>query len=131
MALVVKNLPVNAGDIRYTGLIPGLGRPPWRKAWQPLQYTCLENPWDRGSWWATVHGPQRAGWTRLKWLSTLLSVITKLHVRPTEFIPLRAESLYSSANIWNIIIMRFAMTKNVANNLNVHQYSSLGSDIYM
>ena len=130
MALVIKNLPVNAGDIRDTGLIPGLGRPPWRKAWQPTPVYLPGESLGQGilvgySAWATK------SWTRLKWLSTLLSIITKLHVRPTEFIRLRAESLYSSANIWNIIIMRFAMTKNVANNLNVHQYSSLGSDIYM
>ena len=55
MALVVKNLPVNAGDIRDTGSIPALGRYPGGGHGDPLQYSCLENPMDRGAWWATVH----------------------------------------------------------------------------
>ena len=56
MALVVKNLPANAGDIRDTALIPGSGRSPAEGHGNPLQYSCLENPMDRGAWWATVHG---------------------------------------------------------------------------
>ena len=55
VALVVKNLPANAGDIRDTGLVPGLGRSPGGEHGNPLQYSCLENPMDRGAWWATVH----------------------------------------------------------------------------
>ena len=62
---MVKNPPANAGD---TGSIPGLGRPPGGGNGNPLQYSCLENPMDRGAWWATVHGVSRS-WTRLK-LST-------------------------------------------------------------
>ena len=54
--LVVKNLPANAGDIRDTGSIPGLGRSTGKGHGNPLQYSCLENPMDRGAWWATVHG---------------------------------------------------------------------------
>ena len=54
-ALVVKNPPANAGDIRDVGLIPGLGRFPGGEHGNPLQYFCLENPMDRGAWWATVH----------------------------------------------------------------------------
>ena len=50
---VVKNLPANAGD---TGSIPGLGRSPGEGNGKPLQYSCLENPMNRGAWWATVHG---------------------------------------------------------------------------
>ena len=42
----------NAGDL---GLIPGLGRSPGEGNGNPLQYSCLENPMDRGAWWATVH----------------------------------------------------------------------------
>ena len=53
---MVKNLPVNAGDIRDMGSIPGLGRPPGEGHGNPLQYSCLENPIDRGAWRATVHG---------------------------------------------------------------------------
>ena len=49
----VKNLPANAGD---TGLIPGLGRSPGEGNGNTLQYSCLENPMDRGAWRATVPG---------------------------------------------------------------------------
>ena len=53
MVLVLKNLPTNARD---TGSIPGLGRFPGGGHGNPLKYTCLENPMDRGAWQATVHG---------------------------------------------------------------------------
>ena len=56
MALVVKNPSANAGDVRDSGLIPGLGRFPGEAYSNPLQYSCLENPMDRGDWKATVHG---------------------------------------------------------------------------
>ena len=56
MALVIKNLPVNAGDIRDTGLIHGLGKSPGVGSGNPLQYSCLENPMDRGAWKPAVHG---------------------------------------------------------------------------
>ena len=56
MALVVKNLPANAGDRRHTGSIPGSGKFPGEGNDNPLQYSCLENPRDRGVWWATVPG---------------------------------------------------------------------------
>ena len=49
---VVKNPPANAGDV---GSIPGLGRSLGEGNVNPLQYSCLENPMDRGAWWATVH----------------------------------------------------------------------------
>ena len=55
VALVVKNLTANAGDIRDSDLIPGLGRAPGEGNGSPLQYSCLENPMDRGAWRATVH----------------------------------------------------------------------------
>ena len=54
MVLVVKNPPANSGDIRDTGSIPGSGRSPGGGHGTPLQYSCLENPMDRGAWWATV-----------------------------------------------------------------------------
>ena len=68
MALVVKNCPANAGDARDSGSIPGSGRSPGRGNGNPLQYSCLENPTDRGAWWATVHGVAKSR-TRLKQLS--------------------------------------------------------------
>ena len=48
----VKNPPSKAGVV---GLIPGLGRSPGEGNGNPLQYSCLGNPMDRGAWWATVH----------------------------------------------------------------------------
>ena len=66
---MVKNPPVNAGDIRDTGSIPGLGRSPGEGNDNPLQYSCLENPMDRGAWRATVHGVSKS-WTQLKQLRT-------------------------------------------------------------
>ena len=59
---VVKNPPASIGDIGDTGSIPGLGRSPGRKHGNPLQYSCLENPMDRGAWWATVQRVQRVGY---------------------------------------------------------------------
>ena len=64
VALVVKNLPANAGDVRDLGLIPGLGRSPGKENGYPLQYSCLENPMGRRAWWATVHGVTKS-WTQL------------------------------------------------------------------
>ena len=55
VVLVVKNPPVNTGDIGDPGLISELGRSPGEGHGNPLQYSCLENPTDRGIWWATVH----------------------------------------------------------------------------
>ena len=55
VALVVKNLPANAGDIRDMGLIPGSGRSPGEGNGNPLQYSCLENSVDRGAWGTIVH----------------------------------------------------------------------------
>ena len=55
VALVVKNPPANAGDIRDLGSIPGLGGCPGGGHGNPLQYSCLEKPMDRGACWATVH----------------------------------------------------------------------------
>ena len=62
MLLVVKNSPANAGDIRDMGLIPGLGRSLGEGNGNPLQYSYLENPIDRGVLWATIHG----GLTRVR-----------------------------------------------------------------
>ena len=56
VALVVKNPPANAGDARDAGLILGSGRSPGEGNGNPLQYSCLENPMDRGAWGAAVHG---------------------------------------------------------------------------
>ena len=62
---VVKNPPVNAGDIRDTGSIPGSGRSAGGGHGNPLQYSCLENPMDRGAWQAAVHRVTKS-WPGLK-----------------------------------------------------------------
>ena len=59
---VVKNLLTNAGEV---GSIPGLGSSPGEGYGNPLQYSCLENPMDRGAWWAAVHGVTKSR-TRLR-----------------------------------------------------------------
>ena len=56
VAIVVKNLPANSGDTGDVVSIPGLGRSPGEGNDNPLRYSCLERPMDRGAWWATVHG---------------------------------------------------------------------------
>ena len=56
VVLVVKNLPANAGDTRDVGLIPELEIDPQEGHSNPLQYSCLENPMDRGALQATIHG---------------------------------------------------------------------------
>ena len=53
---MVKNPLANAGNIRDIGSIPGSRRSPGEGHDNPLQYSCPENPMDRGAWWATVHG---------------------------------------------------------------------------
>ena len=71
---MVKDLPANAGGLKDVDLIPGLGRSPEEAHGNPLQYSFLENPTDRGSWWATVHRitNSRSGLSPLCSSSTLL-----------------------------------------------------------
>ena len=57
---VVKNPPASAGDVRYVGSIPGLGRSSGGGHGNPLQYSCLENLMDRGAWWDTVRGVSKS-----------------------------------------------------------------------
>ena len=62
---MVKNPPADAGDLRDEGSVPGLGRSSGGGHGNPLQYSCLENPMDRGAWWATVHAVTKSQ-TQLK-----------------------------------------------------------------
>ena len=73
MVLVVKNLPVNVGDIRDMGLIAQSGRSPGGGHGNPLQYSCLENPMDKGAWWVIVHKVAKSR-TQLKQLSMHVSL---------------------------------------------------------
>ena len=61
-------MPPNAGDERDVGSVAELGRSPREGNDNPLQYSCLEKPMDRGAWWATAHGVAKS-WTQLKQLS--------------------------------------------------------------
>ena len=60
--LVVRNLLANSGDARDVSLISGLGRCPGGGKGHPLQYSCFENPMDRGAWQASVHKVARVGY---------------------------------------------------------------------
>ena len=68
VALVVKNLPCQCRRHKRWGPVPGRGRSPGGGHGIPLQYSCLENPMDRGAWWAAVQWVWKSQ-TRLKWLS--------------------------------------------------------------
>ena len=74
---MIKNPPANPGDMRC-GFDPWVGKIPWRRAWQPLQYSCLENPLDRGPWWAKVHRVSKSR-TRLKRLSMHTHTDSAIH----------------------------------------------------
>ena len=71
---MIKNLTDNAGDARDAGSIPGSGSSPGGGYGNPLQYSCLPNPMDRGAWWAAVHRVTKSQ-TRMKLLS--------LHTQPS------------------------------------------------
>jgi len=73
-----QNPPANAEDIRDAGLIPGSGRFPGGEHGNPLQYSCLENPMDRGPWWAIVPRVTKS-WAWLKWLSMHVCACTHTH----------------------------------------------------
>ena len=66
---MVNNLSANKGNLREVGSMPRLGRSPRGRSGNPLQYSCLENPLDRGGWWATVHRVAKSQ-TWLKQLNT-------------------------------------------------------------
>ena len=60
MAQQIDNPPAMQ-ETQKTGFNPWVGKIPWRRKWQPLWYSCLENPVDRGNWQATFHGVARLG----------------------------------------------------------------------
>ena len=87
VALVVKSPPAHAGNLRDAGSIPRLGRSPGEGNGNPLQYSCLENPMDRGAWWATIHGVTK-GQAQLKRLSrhaSTLPLINKTYLHYKYF----------------------------------------------
>ena len=82
---VVKKMPTNAGRTSDLDLIPGLERSPGEENDNPLRYSCLDNPMDRGAWQATVHGAEKS-WTQLSaharascsWVNCLSHMISSL-----------------------------------------------------
>ena len=76
---VVKNLPANAGDARDVGSIPGSGRSPGGGNGNPLQYSCLGNPIDRGAWRATVPGVTKSQTRLSDWTTIILVNLKKKH----------------------------------------------------
>ena len=91
MALVVKNPPASARDIRDVSSVLGSGRSPGGGHGNPLQYSCLENPMNRGVWWALVHKVAQS-WTLLKWLSTHGTHINKSSLRSSVIFKSEKES---------------------------------------
>ena len=87
---MVENPAANAGDIRDMGLIPGWERSPGEGHSNPLQYSCLENPMDRGVWWAIVLEVTNS-WTQLKQLS--------MHTHNNDFILFLLFFLYVYASL--------------------------------
>ena len=100
MALVVKNPPANSGDVRDTGLTPGLGRAPGWRHGNPLQYSCLENPMDRGAWRATVHRVT-------EWATTEVTQYACTHVFPLTPIPGFSTGLTSASGDKHALISVF------------------------
>ena len=101
LALVVKNRPSNAGDVRDSGLIPGSGRSPGEGHGHPLQYSCLENPMDRGAWRTMVHRVRKS-WTQLKQLS--IQALLKKTEAPSFNSAIAWESIYMNIhNPWETL----------------------------
>ena len=80
---MVENLPANTGDIKETDSIPGLGRSLREGHGNPLQYSCWENPLDRGTWQAIVHRAAKSQ-TQLKRLSMHARTLKTLSMIPSD-----------------------------------------------
>ena len=94
---VVKNLTANTGDARDASWTSGLGGSPGRGNGNPLHYSCLENPMDRGVWWTTVQRVPKS-WTWWKNLSVLIQMIERIWMIHQD--PSTASVLYSFMGWW-------------------------------
>ena len=106
VALVVKNLPANAGDVRVTGLILGAGRSPRGGHGNPLQYYCLENPTDRGAWRATVYEVTESQ----TWLERFS---TQKHKDRVEHGPCAGLTIYHPFPMWVLLAIGLLFSKNI------------------
>ena len=109
VVLVLKNLPANAEDMR-PGFNPGAGRSPVEGHDNLLQYSCLENPLDRGAWWATVHRVTKS-WTRVKQLAhthtrpLIWNSVLYFALNPITFGPSSIPSLVSQVLVaWGVSV---------------------------
>ena len=109
VVLVVKNPPADAGDIRDLGLIPGSGRFPWRRAWQPTPVFCLENPIDRGAWWALVCRVTQSGMTEATQDTRIECLLRGHNVSETD----RAPAFVELTVQWERVVMRESYKSNV------------------
>ena len=80
VTLVVKNLLASERDIKRCGFYPWVGKILWRRAWQSIPIFFLENPLDRGAWWATAHRVTK-GQIWLKWLGTYILLIIQYYLK--------------------------------------------------
>ena len=80
---VVKSTPANAGDARDPGLIPGSGRSPGKGNGNPLQYSCLENPMDRGAWWVTIQEVSKIWTPHSDWAHINISIYLDIYTNFT------------------------------------------------
>ena len=94
MVLVVRNLPANAGDVRDVGSILRSGRSLREEHGNPLQYSCLDNPMDRGAWRAIVHGVAKS--RTLRQLLTLKLTFTL----SLSLSPLMAQMVKNLSAMW-------------------------------
>ena len=84
VALVVKKPPACAGDVRDEGFILGLGRSPGGGHGNSLQYSCLQNPMDRGAWWATVYRIKESDRTETTWQAHMDSKFSSKQASPQK-----------------------------------------------
>ena len=123
--LVVKNPPVNAGDIRDLGSIPSSGRSPGGGHGNPLKYCLLENPMDRGAWLATVHGGHRES-VRYDW-SDLALTDTIMNMKNLNIKFMHTLAFYPKLLFKNSALLHFSgKIKAYKNNLS-QKYSYQGS----
>ena len=92
---MVKNLPANEGDAGDEGLIPGSGRSQVVGNGTPLQYSCLGNLMDRGTWWATVHGVTK---TQRQFSDGITTTTTSLGARGSGQWPPGKPPIYTFSN---------------------------------
>ena len=97
VAIVVKNPPANAGDLRVAGLILGLWRSPRGRHSNPLQYFHLENPMNKGAWKATVHSVPKS-WTGLKQL--WMHIMDNIHIYIQPLKELVGVVIQSLSGVW-------------------------------